>query len=243
MSNPSPAAVPIRPASTLVLVRGEREPEILLLLRHAQHGFMPNIWVFPGGRVDEADGVDDAGARRAAVRETWEEAGILLRDPVRTAGPEEVREVAAIDRAGSEPWPLACFARWLTPVGEKRRFDTRFYVARVPPTVHAVPDRGEVIDAVWLTPEAAFARHRAGTLALAPPTWWSLEAMRRLGSADAISAWASEVERDVRCVEPTLALIAGTIVVSTVSEHLRLPPGESVSGRLQLVRGVWQPAE
>ncbi len=243
MSTPSPAVVPIRHASTLVLVRGEGEPEILLLLRHAQHGFMPNIWVFPGGRVDEADGEGDAGARRAAVRETWEEAGILLRDPVRTAAPDEARDAAVIESAGGEPWPMACFARWLTPIGEKRRFDTRFYVARVPAAVDAVPDRGEVIDALWITPEAAFERHRAGTLALAPPTWWSLEAMRRLGSGAAISAWAAEVEPGVRCVEPTLALSAGTIVVSTISEDLRLPPGESVSGRLQLVRGVWQPAD
>jgi len=231
------ALVPIRQASTLVLVRGEGEPEILLLLRHAQHGFMPNIWVFPGGRVDPGDGDGDAGAQRCAVRETWEEAGILLRDTIRTAAPDEVRDGAAL--VGADAWPMACFARWLTPPGEKRRFDTRFYVARVPTGVEAVPDRGEVIDALWLTPTAAFERHRAGKLALTPPTWWSLEAMRRLGDASAISAWASAVEANVQCVEPTLTLSAGTVTVSAVSEHLRMPPGEPVSGRLQLVRGVW----
>lgn len=242
MSTVAPGDVPIRPASTIVLVRGESEPEILLLFRHAQHGFMPNIWVFPGGRVDAADGEGELAARRAAVRETWEEAGILLAGCVRTAGPDEARDAAAIALAGGELWPMACFARWLTPLGEKRRFDTRFYVARVPAGVDAAPDRGEVTDALWITPSAALERHRAGTLALTPPTWWSLETMRRLGSSKAISAWANEVEPAVTCVEPTLVLEAGTIVVSAVSEQLRLPPGEGVSGRLKLVGGVWLPA-
>lgn len=215
-----PAQVPVRPASTLVLVRGADVPEVLLLLRHGRHGFMPNIWVFPGGRVEPDDGEDDPGARRAALRETREEAGIELGDA-----------------------PLMCFSRWVTPLGERRRFDTRFYVTRVAADAAAVPDQGEVTDALWVRPADALARHREGRLALAPPTWWSMEALRRLADADAILAWASAIERaGVAPLTPTLALEGGSVVVSTSPEHLRLPPGEPFSGRLRLVRGVWLPA-
>jgi 8-oxo-dGTP pyrophosphatase MutT (NUDIX family) len=220
-----------------VLVRGDARPEVLLLLRHGAQGFLANMWVFPGGRIDEADGgLEDAGARKAALRETWEEAGILLGRPVRSAAPDEARGPPPL---GDEMWPMASFARWVTPATERRRFDTLFFLARVPP-VEAVPDQTEVIEARWLAPEDALEHHRQGALALAPPTFWTLEALRRLGSAEAMLAWALRREREgFAPLEPSLALESGALIVENDPAELPLPPGEPVSGRLRLVRGVW----
>ena len=206
--------VPVRPAATIVLMRGDA-PEVLLLLRHGQHGFMPNIWVFPGGRVEATDGEGDLGARRAAVRETREEAGVVLAE---------------------DTW-LGELPRWVTPVGEKRRFDTRFFAACVPVDCCATADQSEVIDALWLTPAAALERHDEGKLALAPPTWWSLEILRRLGTVDAVRAWTDTTP--VARIEPKLALEAGGVTVNAVDIAV---PGEPVSGRLSLVKGVWRHA-
>jgi len=207
------------------------------VLRGRGHGFLANMWVFPGGRVDEADGVDDLGARRAAVRETWEEAGILLARQVRTALPGEAREGSAIQ---GEPWPMAFFSRWVTPRGERRRFDTRFYATRVP-WVEAEPDLGEVTHARWITPADALALHREAGLPMAPPTFWTLEALRRLETAEAMLAWAQERERvGVSApIETTLAFEHGAMIVASDPAALPLPRGEPTSGRLRLVRGVW----
>ena len=229
---------PIRPAATVVLIRGTLAPEVLLLLRHAEQGFLAGVWVFPGGRVGLSDGQDEIGARRAAVRETWEEAGILLRDPVRVALPGEPRQG---DWNGAERWPLWCFARWVTPAGVPRRFDTRFFVTRVA-SIEAVPDQSEVTEALWLDPGLALERHRAGGLPLAPPTYWALEAMRRLGTPEAMEAWAIERERaGVTPLHPSLAFEQGAMVVGADTSILPLPPGEPVSGRLELISGVWHP--
>jgi ADP-ribose pyrophosphatase YjhB (NUDIX family) len=182
---------------------------------------MPNIWVFPGGRIEEADGPGDLGARRAAIRETHEEAGIAL----------------AADH------PAAYFARWVTPTGERRRFDTRFFLSEVDAETSAVADQGEVIEARWVRPEEAISRHARGELSLAPPTLWAFEALRRLGHARAMLDWAHSLERaGVEAVTPQLALVDGTVEVSVPPDRLGLPPGEPVSGRLRLVKGIWQHA-
>lgn len=213
----TPEVITPRPAATVAVVReAVGGLEVLLVLRHGQHGFMPNMWVFPGGRVETDDGEGDEGARRAAVRETEEEAGLAL-------------EIGA----------LTCFARWITPIGERRRFDTRFYLAAVAADAHAEPDRGEVVEAAWIAPAEAIARHAAGALAVAPPTLWVLEALRRLGTATACRAWA-ETRGEPAAIEPRLSLEGGTVVVSVVDPALlALPDGPPVSGRLKLVAGRW----
>lgn len=259
----TPAASEVFPAATVVLVR-ETTGEVLLLLRHARHGFMANVWVFPGGRLDLSDasdpvpghapahdGPDDlmgdaelAPFAHAAIRETWEEAGLLLTDPPRVAAPGEARDLgsfaAAIAKdASSRPsrfLRIEPFARWVTPPSEKRRFDTVFFLGLVP-ALEAVPDHGEVIEARWLHPATALNEHRANRLALAPPTLVTLHSIlaasygpgddydpqrtdRDLEThwsaehAERLANWAASTTRPVAPLSPGLALSGGRLVVA-----------------------------
>jgi 8-oxo-dGTP pyrophosphatase MutT (NUDIX family) len=172
MTNPE---VPIRPAATVICGRPggtpSHPPEYLLLQRSSRQLFMPDLWVFPGGRVDPEDGPEDAPAtfRQTAWRETFEEAGLEL---------------------PREPWPE--IARWVTPSGERRRYDTRFFLAAVAREGSEVTvDAAEVVAARWLTATAALACHRAGELGLAPPTWATLADLSRQPTLAAALSWAS----------------------------------------------------
>lgn len=192
-----------RPAATVVLLReGESGPETLLLCRSSRVGFFPRAWVFPGGRVDEADRLlpargaealpeEGRAAALAAVRECFEEAGIWLGagDP----GPElrarlNAGELRLHELAGLEadlhrlrPW-----ARWVTPVAESRRYDTWFYLAVVGPGTEATPDEGEATQSAWVRPTDALARPE--DYPMAPPTFRTLEELAELGSLEAILA-------------------------------------------------------
>lgn len=195
-----------RPAATVIVVRpapeADARPEVLLLRRHASAGFMANVWVFPGGRVDEADLANDDAHRAAAIRETAEEAGIAL--------------------SGE----LAFCAHWVTPVTERKRFDTRFFVTTIARGAEATPDTTEVTEAVWLGAGEALARHRRGELPLAPPTWLVLHDMATLSDCAAVMAWGRA--QQPRALMPTLELVHGKArVVSPV-------------GTLVLEQGHWE---
>ena len=152
------------PAATLLLVRdGSRGLEVLLLKRSSQLSFGAGAWVFPGGRIDKADYLNEhsnveAAARRAAVRETMEEAGIDI-----------------------EQENLECFAHWLTPEGHPKRFATWFYVAKVNDSVDdVVIDDGEIVDYQWCSPEFALDTQ----LPLMYPTKVTLSELARYNGAD-----------------------------------------------------------
>lgn len=157
-----PTAIEPAPAAT-VLVTRERDAglEVLLLKRHRDLAFMPGAWVFPGGKVDE----DDAGstdlerARSAAVREVHEEAGIHV----------------VADR-------LLTFSHWLTPEGVSRRFSTWFFVATLTSESPVTVCGSEIVDYQWITPAHALSQHRAGELAMPPPTYVSLWELARHSS-------------------------------------------------------------
>lgn len=186
------------PAATVIVVRpGERGPEVLLLKRHARAGFMANVWVFPGGRVDATDQGDDPFVT-AAIRETAEEAGITLTNA------------------------LTYCAHWVTPETEKKRFDTRFFLTTVPAETVAVADTTEVTDAIWLGARAALDRHAARELPLSPPTWVTLHALVDL-DLDAILAWAAC--QTPSPIMPTLTLADGRVRVSTTAGALELDGG------------------
>lgn len=230
----APAGSPVRPrpASTVILLReGSAAPETLLLKRNRTTGFVPGAYVFPGGRVDEADAseaatrrwtgltADDAASRlgvdprgpvsavayyTAAVREAFEETGLLLTRPFESVdspgSPFESGRDALLEDRGS--WAdflerhdlrmdgnlVEYVAHWVTPVVEPRRYDTRFFAAVVPDGAQARIDPREMVDALWLTPADALDRHRAGTLPMIFPTIRTLEDLADFTSAATLMA-------------------------------------------------------
>jgi len=122
------------------------------------------MWVFPGGRLDPEDGEGEAGARRAAVRETVEEAGLVI-----------------------DPDVLVPFAHWTPPPIAPKRFATWFFLAPAPAGVVAV-DGEEIHDHIWVAPVDAMRRRDEGEIDLAPPTFVTLHKLSR--SRDVAAALA-----------------------------------------------------
>jgi 8-oxo-dGTP pyrophosphatase MutT (NUDIX family) len=144
---------PAIPAATVVLLRDADALEVLMLHKASSIAF-GGMWVFPGGRIDPEDypqsGDVDMAARNAAVRETAEEAGI---------------------RASADDF--VWFSHWTPPPSTPKRFATWFFAARA--SEHGVSiDGGEIQNHEWLSPATALARHAAGEIDLAPPTWVTL---------------------------------------------------------------------
>lgn len=154
----SEATQPVYPAATVVLVReSEQGPEALLVQRSKALTHMGGMWVFPGGRVDDADYPADGDAYRAAlnaaIRETREEAGLELGES-----------------------QLAYLSHWTTPEGAKRRFATWFFLAVLDDGQEVTVDGGEIAHHRWVRPEVAFAEleDRDHPFRLMPPTYVSL---------------------------------------------------------------------
>lgn len=157
------ADVPVHTAATAIVLRDQhRTLEVLLVQRASQLVFHGGAWVFPGGRVDAGDRDTDARAtaRRAAVRETAEEAGLVL-------------ELDALVPA----------SHWTTPVGRPRRFATWFFATALAERRDVVVDGGEIHAHRWLTPGDALAAQARGELDLPPPTFVTLSVLSQFTSS------------------------------------------------------------
>jgi 8-oxo-dGTP pyrophosphatase MutT (NUDIX family) len=237
------AAAAPRDAATVVILRSAADGagvETLMLRRPAAMKFAPGAYVFPGGSVDPADYGAEAGwhgpspaeigarlgasaevARAlvcAAVRETFEEAGVLLAGPP-DGGPLPVPAGPAwdADRAALTAGTLTLagllsrrglvlradllvpWARWITPVGEPRRFDARFFAAALPDGQQAVGHEAEAEHVAWLAPASAVGAARAGEISLLPPTAATLNG---LGSAVAGGDGLDAILATRRVIEP-----------------------------------------
>lgn len=172
------AAVEPRLSASVILLReGTAGFETFLLHRHARMAFAASMVVFPGGGVDDADqDRTDDPVLTCARRETAEETGVVL---------------AAGDL---RPW-----AHWITPEFEPRRYDTVFFVAELPAGQQAQDISGETDFAAWTTPDDALAAHRAGAIALMPPTLSILVELSAAGSLAAVREAAAG-----RTIEPVL---------------------------------------
>jgi 8-oxo-dGTP pyrophosphatase MutT (NUDIX family) len=163
-----------RQAATVIVLRGDAERlEVLLVRRNPEARFMGGAWVFPGGALD---GGEDH--RTAGVREVAEEAGVTLTDPSALVG----------------------FSRWITPPQVPIRFDTLFFLARLPDGAQPRPDGDETVDLRWYAPRAALEAHARGELDLVFPTIKTLEQLRAFVSAAELLAWADG--REVVPIEP-----------------------------------------
>jgi len=251
-----PPAEP-RDAATVMLLRpaAGHGLEVYLLRRRPSMAFAPGAFVFPGGSVDARDSDTEvgwagpaaaewgrlldapAGLARvlvcAAVRETFEESGVLLAGPAAgtgvgsTAGQDWEAARAAL-QAGSaslagllagrglvlrsdllRPW-----SRWVTPVTEERRYDTRFFAAALPAGQQARDVSGEADTAGWFRPDEALAAARRGEIMLLPPTAVTLGELAACGDV----ATALATRRRITALIPEVFLADGAV-------WLTVPPG------------------
>ena len=157
-----------------------------MVRRNDKVAFMAGSYVFPGGRVDEHDrppkgehlpaavfpdlsGEEEAAFRMAAVRELQEEANVYI----------------TVD-------DLHPFAHWVTPEIEIRRYDTRFFIARMPEGQTAKHDESETTALEWLSPPEAMARFERRELLLPPPTWTTIRQLAPRSSIEDVFAWAKK---------------------------------------------------
>lgn len=239
---------PIRPAATVILVR-EAEPgfEVFMLKRTGRASFAGGMFVFPGGRVDGDDhlhrydairaGPSDAQAAQvealgaewrgywvAGIRESFEEAGLLLAyrngEPISYAddaererfmayrGPLHAGEMSLFDICRLENLTLAVdrihyHNRFVTPLGRPRRFDTRFFIAEAPAGQTGSHDEKETVDSIWVSPGQALARNADGEFGLMGVTEAQLRWLGALESAPAVLAMAA-ARQHFRVYRPVL---------------------------------------
>jgi len=281
VSAPSPA---LRDAATVMVVRdGGEGMEVFLLRRNLKSDFVGGLFVFPGGAVDEADrhadlesvcrgrsddeasvllGIPSGGLAYwvAAVRECFEEAGILLayredgsivslaQDHVAErfrlhrkavdSGERSLVEVCAVEHLDLAVDQIHYFSHWITPLGAPRRYDTRFFVAAAPPEQVPLHDERETIAHMWVRPADALARHERGELDLILPTIKNLEAISRFqSSADLLAAAAAVAQ--VPAVLPRVGRDRGGVFIllpgdpgyHEAVDEVALPRGFPLPGR------------
>jgi len=225
MTDPS---VP-RLAATVLLVRdGATGLEVFMVKRHHAIDFASGALVFPGGKVDPEDheiAADptvrgsseleaDGASRVAALRETFEECGVLLARPrgrpsldgARCATIRAMSERRSFGRMLAEEVlelafnALTPFAHWITPSFMPKRFDTRFYIATAPEDQIALHDGAESVDSLWVNPIQALADANTGKHTLVLATQLNLALLGR--SASAAAAIAAARDRKIISVEP-----------------------------------------
>ncbi len=226
-------------AATILLLRSGAPFEIFMVRRHGRSKFMGGMYVFPGGKRDESDSAMDRmqlcygltaneaaqrmdpemaperalGLYIAAIRETFEEAGILMvvdSDGTPIDGSQESqalsstrqallnKELSLFDILESNHWrlnldALRYYAHWITPELEPRRFSARFFVAHAPANQAGMHDSHETTDSLWITPQDAVQQYKEGFFECAPPTLRVLEQMATYSSIeDALAAAKDE---------------------------------------------------
>lgn len=263
-------------------IGGDTGLEVFLIRRHAKSNVLGGVFVFPGGKVDKLDAELDmaahidqplaelhaalnepdineltaAGLYIAAVREVFEESGILFAQGATHEHAERatamLREGKAFDAVLAEmklrlqTSSLAPWSRWITPVTPSvmnKRFDTRFFVAAAPKGQVAAYDNFEATESVWLKPRVALEQHRDGLIEMAPPQIMTLAHISRFASVQA--AMADARSRRPPIIEPHPMDIDGTRVICYPGddEHpvkVRAMPGPT---RLRYRNKLFEPVE
>ncbi len=268
-------AVTPRPASTILLLRdsvaevdgrSRDEIEVFMMVRHYEIDFNSGALVFPGGSVDKGDreiiarpelfsggeGLDEAALsfRIAAIRETFEESGILLARPRGSktlVDAKRASEIEAATRAvlceGKTTFPkvltdngmllaldeLVPYAHWITPEGMPKRFDTWFFLAAAPPEQVGAHDGKESTDSIWVSPREALAGGESGRFKLPFPTTRNLI---RLGKQTRVKAALDDARgRAIVTVMPVMTRLNG-------GRQLRIPREAGYDGEVFEVGAV-----
>jgi 8-oxo-dGTP pyrophosphatase MutT (NUDIX family) len=255
-------------ASVVLLRDGARGLEVFLQKRHGLSEVLGGAYVFPGGKVDAEDAgwaqrtdrtpaelhallaepelAPDAAAAVfvAAIREAFEEAGILFADvsadqaradwDALRAGPRfgELLEGRDLRLAASslQPW-----SRWVTPTLpsiSRKRFDTRFFLATVPAGQVATHDTHEATESLWLPPEEALRQYWDGAIELAPPQIMGLAHLARHGSV--ASAFTAARARTPPCIRPQPFDIDGVRTLCYPGDPLHSAPEQLLPGPTRL---------
>jgi 8-oxo-dGTP pyrophosphatase MutT (NUDIX family) len=255
-------AATARPAATVLLLRdsAERKIEVFMMVRHHEIEFSSGALVFPGGSVDPGDreiiarpelyaggeGLDAASLsfRIAAIRETFEESGILLARPRGSndlVSAKQAAHIAASHRVALSEGKttfagiladtgmvlaldeLVSYAHWVTPQGMPKRFDTWFFLAAAPPDQLGAHDGRESTDSIWLSPREAVAGGESGRFKLPFPTTRNLI---RLGKQGDVKAALEDARgRPIVTVMPVMTRLNG-------GRQLRIPSEAGYDGEL-----------
>ena len=230
--------VPVRPAATVMLIDDRPDLQVFMMERHANTAFAGGMWVFPGGAVDHRDDVgyyskiathrSDAEASTlmglesgglayymAAIRETFEEAGILLalnrddesplsinaanqtrfeqyRDQL-NAGDLDLKTILESESLLADVGQMHYVARWITPPGSPRRFDARFFISRIPGEQIPFHDDGELVNSRWMSPQEVLERFEREELVLMSPT---LRMVKNLAAFDSAQQVIQSVKKN-----------------------------------------------
>ncbi|MEA2910503.1 MAG: hypothetical protein QOJ15_2584 [Bradyrhizobium sp.] len=272
-------AAKARPASTILLLRdsavpdgngaddnGRGEIEVFMMVRHYEIDFNSGALVFPGGSVDAGDhdiaaqpglyaggeGLDAEALafRIAAIRETFEESGILLAKPrgsTTLVDAKRAGEIEALNRAalcdGKATFlkvltdngvllmldELVPYAHWITPEGMPKRFDTWFFLAAAPPEQAGAHDGKESTDSIWVSPREALAGGESGRFKLPFPTTRNLI---KLGKHRTVKAALDDAKgKPVVTVMPVMTKLNG-------GRQLRIPAEAGYDGEVFEVGAV-----
>jgi 8-oxo-dGTP pyrophosphatase MutT (NUDIX family) len=197
-----------RASATVVLLRDDRGQglEVLLLRRHTASAVLGGAYVFPGGKLDEADCAEAATAP-LADEQTRLQAALAEPDLARpqalglfVAAARELEEECGVRMPASalQPW-----TRWITPVQPSvtnKRFDTRFFVAALPSGQEPQHDNVEAVDTLWVTPRDALQRYWAREISLAPPQIMTLASLVAFEGVHDVMAHARG--RRPPCIQP-----------------------------------------
>ena len=289
--------VPVR-ASTVILIRDLNGPfHVYLLKRSSRSSFMPGNYVFPGGTMDPEDmgldfwkehvDMDPGQAKRrfgrglnmenaiahgiAAVRETFEEACLLLADNNSRAG-NDLEKLQEPRLNGTLPgrwlrelvlsgdWTvtlsaLAPWSHWITPEIRSKRYDTRFLVAFMPEGQECRPDNRETTHGIWVSPEKALRGNLKGEIPLSPPTVTTLNEFLQVPDVGTLKkelevrSWGEErVPRLIPLTGSVLLLLPWDphyhdqeIEVEINGLGKRAAPLGKPFSRLWFSEGVWRP--
>jgi 8-oxo-dGTP pyrophosphatase MutT (NUDIX family) len=255
MNDYDPAKVQIRPAATVMLIDDRPELQVFMMERHANTVFAGGMWVFPGGSVDATDdssefqatsihrtdaqasklmGLESGGLAYyiAAIREAFEEAGILLAllkdtlQPLDLSDPEVEKrfqqhrddindsnrnfiEIIKDEKLLMDAGEMHYIARWITPPGPPRRFDARFFIARMPGNQTPVHDDGELVHSKWISPKEILSRADAEEMVLMSPTLRMVRNLALFDSAAQVieSAAANQVDELARVLPDTRVIV------------------------------------
>ncbi len=291
----STPSVPID-AATVILIRDPKQGryEIFLMRRHREQSFMGGAYVFPGGRLDEEDcspvlassarALGAAEAKRllqepdiieetalglffAAVRETFEEAGVLsacddsgemidlsegeiagrfasyrLKLHEKSLSLKELAEGEGICYALDHLLP---YSHWITPEIESRRFDTRFFLMKHPRGQYAVHDTIELTESLWISPSDALESHRSGKILLMPPTLKTVEELNEFETSDQL--FTAVASRSIQVILPQGFYTEDGFGVKlphdpeyTIASHKRKPSRPDEPSRIVIKDGIWR---